>query len=93
MLCNDVRYGFAFNYMATSNVYAILNRSSIQSGRVVKAYEYYQTCIATKTFEFFGFLSEARNDTPNLTDCCTNVPNLILLKNGHLCSSFVQVFP
>ena len=36
---------------------------SVQSGRVVKAYEYYQTCIATKTFEFFGFLSEARNDT------------------------------
>ena len=57
-----------------------------QSGRVVKAYEYYQTCIATKTFEFFGFLSEARNDTPNLTACCTNVPNLILLKIGHLCS-------
>ena len=66
---------------------------SLQSGRVVKAYEYYQTCIATKTFEFFGFLSEARNDTPNLTACCTNVPNLILLKIGHLCSSFVQVFP
>ena len=64
----------------------------LQSGRVVKAYEYYQTCIATKTFEFFGFLSEARNDTPNLTACCTYVPNLILLKNGHLCSSFVQVF-
>ena len=63
-----------------------------QSGRVVKAYEYYQTCIATKTFEFFGFLGEARNDTPNLTACCTNVPNLILLKIGHLCSSFVQVF-
>ena len=52
----------------------------IQSGRVVKAYEYYQTCIATKTFEFFDFLSEARNDTPNLTACCTNVPNLILIK-------------
>ena len=51
---------------------------SLQSGRVVKAYEYYQTCIATKTFEFFGFLSEARNDTQNLTACCTNVPNLIL---------------
>ena len=66
---------------------------SLQSGRVVKAYEYYQSCIATKTFEFFGFLSEARNDTPNLTACCTNVPNLILLKIGHLCSSFVQVFP
>ena len=66
---------------------------SIQSGRVVKAYEYYQTCIATKTFEFFGFLSEARNDTPNLTACCTNVPNLILLKIGHSCSLFVQVFP
>ena len=65
----------------------------VQSGRVVKVYEYYQTCIATKTFEFFGFLSEARNDTPNLTACCTNVPNLILLKIGHLCSSFVQVFP
>ena len=65
----------------------------LQSGRVVKAYEYYQTCIATKTFEFFGFLSEVRNDTPNLTACCTNVPNLILLKIGHLCSSFVQVFP
>ena len=65
----------------------------LQSGRVVKAYEYYQTCIATKTFEFFGFLSEARNDTPNLTTCCTNVPNLILLEIGHLCSSFVQVFP
>ena len=65
----------------------------IQSGRVVKVYEYYQTCIATKTFEFFGFLSEARNDTQNLTACCTNVPNLILLKIGHLCSSFVQVFP
>ena len=64
-----------------------------QSGRVVKAYEYYQTCIATKTFEFFGFLSEARNDTPNLTACCTNVPFLNLLKIGHLCSSFVQVFP
>ena len=64
-----------------------------QSGRVVKAYKYYQTCIATKTFEFFGFLSEARNDTPNVTACCTNVPNLILLKIGHLCSSFVQVFP
>ena len=58
--------------------------------RVVKAYEYYQTCIATKTFEFFGFLGEARNDTPNLTSCFTNVPNLILLKIGHLCSSFVQ---
>ena len=41
-------------------------RSHYQSGRVVKAYEYYQTCIATKTFEFFGFLSEARNDTQNL---------------------------
>ena len=53
---------------------------SIQSGRVVKAYEYYQTCIATKTFEFFGFLIEARNDTPNSTACCTNAPNLILLK-------------
>ena len=66
---------------------------ALQSGRVVKAYEYYQTCIATKTFEFFGFLSEARNDTPNLTACCTNVPNLILLKIGHLCLSFVQVFP
>ena len=64
----------------------------IQSGRVVEAYEYYQTCIATKTFEFFGFLSEARNDTPNLTACCTNVPNLILFEIGHLCSSFVQVF-
>ena len=66
---------------------------SLQSGRVVKVYEYYQTCIATKTFEFFGFLSEARNDTPNLTACCTYVPNLILLKIGHLCSSFVKVFP
>ena len=66
---------------------------SLQPGRVVKAYEYYLTCIATKTFEFFGFLSEARNDTPNLTTCCTNVPNLILLKIGHLCLSFVQVFP
>ena len=67
--------------------------SPLQSGRVVKAYVYYQTCIATKTFEFFGFLSEARNDTPNLTACCTYVPNLILLKIGHLCSSFVKVFP
>ena len=67
--------------------------TTLQSGRVVKAYEYYQTCIATKTFEFFGFLSEARNDTPNLTACCTNVPNLILLKIDHLCSSFAQVFP
>ena len=64
-----------------------------QSGRAVKAYEYYQTCIATKTFEFFCFLSEARKDTPNLTACCTNAPNLILLKIGHLCLSFVQVFP
>ena len=65
----------------------------LQSGRVVKAYEYNQTCIATKTFEFVGFLGEARNDTPNLTACCTNVPNLILLKIGHLCSPFVHVFP
>ena len=65
----------------------------LQSGRVVKAYEYYQTCIATKTFEFFGFLGEARNDTPKLTSCFTNVSNLILLKIGHLCSSFVQAFP
>ena len=39
--------------------------TSVQSGCLVKAYEYYQTCIATKTFEFFGFLSEVRNDTPN----------------------------
>ena len=70
-------------------MFVVLHNS--QSGRVVKAYEYYQTCIATKTFEFLGFLSEARNDTPNLTACCTNVPNLILLKIGHLCSSFVQV--
>ena len=70
-----------------------LDEFPLQLGRVVKAYEYYQTCIATKTFEFFGFLSEARNDTPNLTACCTNVPNLILLKIGHLCLSFVQVFP
>ena len=62
-----------------------------QSERVVKAYEYYQTCIATKTFEFFGFLSEARNDTPNLTACCTNVP-YYSVKNWPLvfvvCSSF-----
>ena len=65
----------------------------VQSVRVVKAYEYYQTCIATKTFEFFGFLSEARNDTQNLTACCTNVPNLILLKIGHLCSSLFSSFP
>ena len=36
-----------------------------QSGRVVKAYEYYQTCIATKTFEFFGFLSK-RGTTPKI---------------------------
>ena len=73
--------------------YLISHEKDIQSERVVKAYEYYQTCIATKTFEFFSFLGEARNDTPNLTACCTNVPNLILLKIGHLCSSFVQVFP
>ena len=70
-----------------------LYEGTVQSGRVVKAYEYYQTCIATKTFEFFGFLGEARNGTPNLTSCFTNVPNLILLKIGHLCSSFVQAFP
>ena len=36
---------------------SIITLLEIQSGRVVKAYEYYQTCIATKTFEFFGFLS------------------------------------
>ena len=77
----------------TSAARYITSALRYQSGRVVKAYEYYQTCIATKTFEFFGFFSEARNDTPNLTACCTNVPNLILSKIGHLCSSFVQVFP
>ena len=27
---------------------------------------------------FFGFLGEAKNDTSNVTACCTNVPNLIL---------------
>ena len=70
-----------------------VSTNTLQPGRVVKAYEYYQTCIATKTFEFFGFLGEARNDTPNLTSCFTNVPNLILLKIGHLFSSFVQAFP
>ena len=58
----------------------LLSKIAGQSGHVGKAYEYYQTCIATKTFEFFGFLGEARNDTPNLTSCFTNVPNLILLK-------------
>ena len=78
---------------AGDNVTLTLYNVTFQSGRVVKAYEYYQTCIATKTFEFFGFLSEARNDTPNLTACCMSVPNLILLKIGHLCSSFVKVFP
>ena len=84
------------SFMTLDGVTSFLRLKDVtdtQSGRVVKAYEYYQTCIATKTFEFFGFLSEARNDTPNLTACCTNVPNLILLKIGHLCSSFVQVFP
>ena len=59
----------------------------------MKAYEYYQTCIATKTFEFFDFLSEARNDTQNSTACWANVPNLILLKIGESSSSVVQVFP
>ena len=75
------------------STFKISNSVTHQSGRVVKAYEYYQTCIATKTFEFLGFLGEARNDTPNLTFCFTNVPILILLKIGHLCSSFVQAFP
>ena len=93
--CKRMRRGLSIG--GNSSVQSRNTRSLIlvtnQSGRVVKAYEYYQTCIATKTFEFFGFLSEARNDTQNLTACCTNVPNLILLKIGHLCSSFVQVFP
>ena len=91
---NDELFATLSNYRErTSKLTGISNKTLDQSGRVVKAYEYYQTCIATKTFEFFGFLSEARNDTLNLTACCTNVPYLILLKIGHLCSSFVQVFP
>ena len=67
--------------------------NTMQLGRVVKAYEYFQTCIATKTLEFFGFHGEARKDTPNLTSCCTNVQNLILLKIGQSCSSVVEAFP
>ena len=44
-------------------------------------------------FKIFDFLGKARNDTPNLTACCMNVPNLILLKIGQLCSSIVQAVP
>ena len=69
--------------------------SVVQSGRVVKAYEYYQTCIATKTFEFFGFLGEARKDTPNLTFCFTKSKSYSV-KNWPLvfvvCSSFPTAY-
>ena len=55
-----------------------------------------QTCIATKTFfETFGFFVEAKNNTPNLTACCMNVPNLVLLQKWPVvfvgCSSFPKV--
>ena len=54
---------------------------------------FFQNCIETKTFELFDFLGEARNNTQNLTTYRTNVPNIMLLKIGQLCSSIVEAIP
>ena len=59
------------------------------AGCIVKVYEYFQTCIATKTFKCFGFLGQESDDTTNVTACCMKAPNLILLKIDQLCLTVV----
>ena len=74
-------------HVTINDVVFVTAPETVQSERVVKAYEYYKTCIATKNVRIFGFLSEARNGTPNLTACCTNVP----IKNIYLASRIFTI--